>query len=86
MSDLAKMMANEIIEDNKYLVSKGITAWQVADKQKIGDVKSIDLRNMDTGVVATITVEGRGVIKYDGRVINIPNVFGVCEQVLGVKF
>lgn len=84
--DLAKIIENEIIKDNEFLKSLGVEQFEVVDKVKIGDTKTIDFRNLDTGVVATVTVEGRGVIKYDGRVLNLPNMFGICEQVLGVKF
>jgi len=84
--ELAKIIENEIKKDNEYLKSLGVEQFEVVDKIKIGDVKSFDVRNLDTGEVATVVVEGRGVIKYDGRVLDLPNMFGICEQVLGVKF
>jgi len=81
--DLGKIIENEIVQDNAYLESKGIKNYQIVDKISIGENKSIDFRNMDTGLVATVVVEG-SCIKYDGRVINIPNMLSVCSKVLGI--
>ena len=83
--DLVKLKNNEIVKDNQYLVANGITNWLIVDKIIIGDNKTIDFENTETGATAQVFVEGRGVIRYDGREINLPNMMGICEQVLGVK-
>jgi len=84
--DLQKIIDNELIEDNKFLQSLGTDKFEIVDKIKIGAVKSFDVRNNDTGVVSTVIVKERGVISYNGNEVDIPNMFKLCEKVLGVKF
>ncbi len=83
--DLAKIIANEIKEDNNFLRSKDVNNFEIVDKITIGEVKSIDFRNLDTGAITTVLVQGRGVISYNSREIDLPNMMLICEQVLGVS-
>jgi len=84
--ELAKIIENELVKDNEFLKGLGVSKFEIVDKIKIGATKSFDVRNLDTGVVSTVAIKERGVIAYNGNEVDIPNMFTLCEQVLGVKF
>jgi len=82
--NLKKIVEKEIKKDNEYLKENGVLDFKVVSKTNVGEIKIIEFVDVKSGAVAPVKVSG-GVISYNGNQIDLPNMFEICETILGVN-